>query len=177
MRANELFEAPTGFQIYCDMDGVLVDFEGGVQKIMNNPNYNIDDKNQRKDFWKLMKTMPQEEAVELWATLDWAPGGQELWKYISRFHAAILSSPGYSLRPLIEAGKMKWIKKNLRPQPSSVILTPDKYKHANKFSILIDDMPKNIIPWEEKGGVGILYKTGNYKPAIKELQDRFGFPK
>ena len=46
-----------------------------------------------------------------------------------------------------------------------------------EFAILIDDRTKNTVPWEAAGGVAILHEAGNAKKTIKELQERFGFPK
>jgi len=163
MRFCELYEAnTTGFEIYCDMDGVLVDFVGGVQKAMSDPQHDMTKKEHRNNFWKFLQMIPKEEAIAIWANFDWAPGGQELWKYISHFNPAILSAPGISSREIIEAGKIQWIKKNLNPKPSNIILSRNKGKHANQFGILIDDMKKNTDDWEANGGVGILYDTGNY---------------
>lgn len=159
------------------MDGVLVDFVGGVQKAMNDPQHDMTQKEHRNNFWKFLQTIPREEAIAIWANFDWALGGKELWKYISRFDASILSSPGISSREIIETGKMQWIKKNLRPQPSHIIFSRNKGKHANQFGILIDDKKSNIDAWEANDGIGILYEIGNYKPAIRELQERFRFPK
>ena len=178
MRFCELLETnTTGFELHIDLDGVLVDFVGGVQKVMADPQFDITDKKRRGDFWHHLKTIPRDQAIEIWANLEWAPGGRELWRYVSRFNPKILSSPGYTLRNIIETGKMKWIKDNLKPKPAGIIFTPDKHKHANQFGILIDDQQKNIVSWEERGGIGILYKTGDWRTAVNELQERFRFPK
>ena len=123
--------------------------------------------------------MSYDEAEEWWSNLPWMPGGQELWAYVSQFHPIILSSPderpGY--RDACERGKNKWVQKHLRPQPAAVIITKDKWKHANKFTILIDDRQKVLIPWEEHGGAGIQHNAPNTKATIKELITRFGFPR
>lgn len=177
MRIMELFEAQTGFQLYVDMDGVLVDFVGGASKMMGDPSFKLDSKSNKTEFWKMLHAMDPEELEMAWANFGWAPGGQEFWKFVSKFKPIILSSPGTNSREIIERGKSAWIKKNLNPSPAGVIFTKDKFKHSGKFNILIDDMNKNTIPWEEHGGNAILYKTGDSKSAIKELITRFGFPR
>lgn len=178
MLTCELTEAnTTGFEIYCDMDGVLVDFNNGVTKVMNDPEFDVLQKKHRANFWKLLNEIPEQEAIDIWANFEWVPGGKELWRYVSRFNPGILSSPGNIARDRVEKGKMLWIKKNLNPKPSKILFSVNKWKHAHQFGILIDDHDKHLIPWEEKGGVAIRYKTGDYKSAIQELQGRFGFPK
>lgn len=174
MKASEIMEAPnTGFQLFVDLDGVLCDFESGIQKLLGQYEF------EKKDIWKIIHSMPYEEAEDWWANLDWAPGGQELWSYVSKFHPTILSTPDKRprYREACERGKNRWVREHLHPKPAGVILTVDKWKHANKFSILIDDRKKVLAPWEEHGGAGILHVAGHTKNTIKELISRFGFPK
>lgn len=181
MRAFELFEASackTGFQIYIDMDGVLVDFDKGVRDLLNNPSFKLGKKN-AEQLWSAVSKMDPEDVKEVWASFDWAPGGKQLWNYVSKHDATVLSSPGNQSRDLIEAGKWEWIRRNMNPQPKKVILEPDKWKYASNCNILIDDSQRKLVPWEEHGGPTIPYKAGrdNYTKVIKKLQTRFGFPR
>ncbi len=170
----ELFEASTGFQLFVDMDGVLVDFDGGVDTLgaIAGP------RDGYSDFWKILHGLGPEEVENWWANLGWAPGGQILWNFVKKYDPTILSSPDISpgFQEACEAGKKRWIKKNLNPFPP-FIFEKQKWMHASKFGILIDDTKKKLIPWEEHGGSGIFYQTGNPTSAIKELVDRFGFPR
>jgi len=108
--ANEKFP----YQIYCDMDGVLVDFEeGAVQRI----NRDIQDENvtgktidnlraalselgrgeiTKTDLSKMDKSVQLKSARSymydvlsndegFWANLPWMPGGEELWAYVSKY--------------------------------------------------------------------------------------------
>ncbi len=167
----ELFEAHPGFQLFVDLDGVLVDFEKGIRDLGYDP--------KKKDFWKVLHRMECDEAEKWWASLEWAPGGQELWNFIKKYRPIILSSPDErpKYRQACENGKVIWVNKHLKPKPGGIIITSDKWKHATKFGILIDDYKKKLIPWEEHGGAGIHYQIGNPTAAIKELIDRFGFPR
>ncbi|KKM82484.1 hypothetical protein LCGC14_1319150 [marine sediment metagenome] len=175
MRAFELNEATQSFQLFVDMDGVLVGFQAGVQSFLGTTMITV----HNRDFWKTLHNSPEEEVKEWWANLEWAPGGKELWNYVSKFHPSILSAPDMNkkYREACEKGKIDWIQRNLRPQPTNIILQRNKEKTAHKFAILIDDKTKNTVPWEAAGGVAILHETGNAKKTIKELQERFGFPK
>ena len=175
MRAFELNEADTGFQLFVDMDGVLVGFQSGVKNLLGSNMAT----SRAGDHWKILHNFPEEEVKEWWANLEWAPGGKELWSYVSNFHPSILSAPDMNkkYREACEKGKSAWIQKNLRPQPARMIFQRDKQKNAHQFAILIDDRTKNTVPWEAAGGVAILHETGNAKKTIKELQERFGFPK
>jgi hypothetical protein len=183
MRAFEILKEASscknGFQIYVDMDGVLVDFDKGMKDLMGNPDFSLDNTRDKAELWKKVSSLDPEEAKEIWARLDWAPGGKELWRYLSKFDASILSSPGKQSRDIIEAGKWEWIRRNMNPQPRTVIFEPDKWKYAAQCHILIDDSQRKLVPWEEHGGVAIQHKAGrdDHKRIIKQLQKRFGFPR
>lgn len=179
IRMNQIIDESTitGFQIYCDMDGVLVDFVKGARDLMNDQSLEMNDKIKKRELWKIHGSMEHQEAIDWWGNLEWAPGGKELWNYIRRFNPGILSAPGKSLKNDVEQGKMHWIKTHLTPIPKPIIFANNKYQHATNFNILIDDMIKNTIPWEEAGGASILHVFGESKSTIKELQERFGFPK
>lgn len=174
----ELEQIPK-YKIYCDMDGVLVDLHRGARRITGDPVFDIDDSQTIKIFWKTIMQMTTNEVVDAWKDLPWVPGGKKLWDYIGRFNAAILSSPGTNKRAGdIAAGKKAWIQDHLSPQPSKMIFDPQKFKFADQNSILIDDKEKNIRPWIEHGGIGILHPTNSpdTESIIKKLQEEYGFP-
>jgi hypothetical protein len=72
-------------------------------------------------------------------------------------------------------GKELWVKDNLNPQPSEIIIVPaiqkQDYAKTNGISnILIDDKEETIIQWNAAGGIGILHQTGNSQLTILELK-------
>jgi len=136
------------YQVYCDMDGVLVDLIKGFRSIQ------VTNKQHAKE---VLFTYSVEDYVNFWAELDWMPGGQELWNFISSSSPIILSKPhrNNKYRPHCEIGKAEWIHRNLNPEPASMIFTMDKYKHAAKNRILIDDSKTFIKEWKDHGGIGI----------------------
>ena len=172
-------------QIYCDMDGVLVDFEQGVVDQINKDLQMIRQMEDKKNLVKIQKALDslgRDEVVladmrgksatskpvrdymygrvgndaDFWANLPWMPGGQELWSFISPYSPHILTSP---MKKGSEVGKAFWIDANLKPAPNEVHMGHDKYRWAvNKdgsFNILIDDWDKNLSPWS--------YHTGGKK--------------
>ena len=150
------------YTIYCDMDGVLVDFEKGYYNLtgVHTKQYVKGD----KDFWQ-----PIEEAgAAFWANLPWMPDGQTLWRYIKRYKPNILSAP--SQDPASKVGKEAWVKMHLKNSYKKLYL----YSRANKqlFSepnrILIDDMQQTINEWNAKGGIGIFHTSA--ANTIKELK-------
>lgn len=164
MRLHEIVQ--TGYEIFCDMDGVLTDFESSALRLTQSTEYD------KSDFWKSLHSLELDEVEKFWATMPWHPGGKKLWTFIGRYNPTVLSAPDNSrpeFREACESGKTQWIKKNLRPTPKNVIFETDKFKYAHSNSVLIDDKTKNIDPWEQAGGFGILYINPN--SAISKLKD------
>lgn len=155
-------EGKAGLQIYCDMDGVLCDFDSRFE-------YYFDmtpDDFRSKYGKKALEDKVSEAGIQFWAGMPWMPGGQQLWSVIGNRGTYILSSPGNFLSA--EEGKKLWIEKNLNPQPKGAIFKRAGQKHEVlqgktpdqiKKSILIDDYYRNILPWKEAGGIGLYYKS------------------
>lgn len=183
MRAYELTEAQgSGFKIFCDMDGVLVDFRKGVGEFMADPqygeeytvqNYVIGRGPESKVFWKklaIVDKVAPEETRAIWENLEWLPDGKKLWSYISKYDPVILSSPGKTSADIIIDGKKQWLDNHLGGVKS--IFETDKWKYAKGNAgtqhILIDDTANKINPWVEHGGIGILHTSASN--TIKELK-------
>tara|TARA_A100001015_G_C14952466_1_gene697331 strand:- start:477 stop:1055 length:579 start_codon:yes stop_codon:yes gene_type:complete len=187
------------YQIFCDMDGVLVDLVGGVDEALwedapscASENY-IKAQKEARDKLKGATLEPKhldKKSVEFvkeartflykvlmdnrrfWMKLEWLPGGKELWNYIKKYDPIILSRPT-DLQAVI--GKKKWVKDNIGLPRERVQIRYDKSPYANyngKIGILIDDFESNTSKFEGAGGRTVLYK--NTQQAIKELKS-FGF--
>lgn len=155
------------FKIYCDMDGVLTDFDKQAKSIESNI-FNLS----QKEMWKLIA----DNGIDFWTNMPWTNDGKKLWNYIKQFNAKILTAaPGLSkidpVRTNSIKGKKMWVEKNIGKQYlNNLIITTSKEKsnYADEDSILIDDREKLIKPWKTKGGIGILYKSADQ--VIRELQ-------
>ena len=126
----------------------------------SNPNKN---KHVREYMFKELK-----HNAEFWENLPWIQNGPQLWATLAPHNPNILTTPmAYGS----EIGKQAWIDKNLKPPPKKVFMSREKYLWANKNSILIDDFTKNTIPWEQKGGIALLYKANEIEKTLSRLQE------
>lgn len=187
------------YQIFCDMDGVIVDLIGGINKeiyeeapsdvsvrykqaqqkaraALNGEELKEDDVNKyHKQFKKPVRNFMYKvmnDNRRFWARLDWHPGGEQLWNYIKNYDPIILSRPT-DLQSVI--GKKKWVKDHLGLTGDKVQIRFDKTPYAeykNKIGLLIDDFESNTIPFKESGGEVILFR--DVSQAIKELE-KYGF--
>ena len=196
------------YQIYCDMDGVLVDFEGAATKSVNealsNPPEGLEslceavrgfygdsldltdikvDKRKRPTELKVLIGKLFENDVDWWANLPFLPEGQKLWTVLSKIEPSpkLLTSPmDHNGGTASAEGKIIWVRKNLNRLDNirwdeRINFSHNKYEFAeygNKPSVLIDDYPRKVDPFNEHGGFGILHK-GNSKVTIEKLVEVF----
>jgi len=167
------------YVIYCDMDGVLCDFDLGYEKLTGISTAEANTKG-KSYFWELFRKGAGKNEKDFWSNLPWQPGGRELWKAISPHTPNILSSPAidFSLPPDQQLspeynqaiqGKKEWISKNLTNVGEEIFVPAvQKATFAAPNHILIDDLEKNITAWEANGGIGILHK--NLPDTLKKLE-------
>ena len=150
------------YKIYCDMDGVLADFESGYEKLTG-----VDLKGEFQkgdDFWEPIS----KAGVGFWAGLKWMPDGQKLWNYIKPYKPDLLSAP--SREESSRIGKAVWVKYKLPGTKLILRYAKQKQELANPESILIDDRQINIDQWEAAGGIGILHTSAdNTISQLKQL--------
>lgn len=140
------------YTIYCDMDGVLVDFERGYKELTG---FYTKDHPDNNKFWQPIDA----EGPTFWANLNWMSDGVQLWNYIKKYKPFILSSPSRSNTSRI--GKEAWCKINIPGQYKELLLYPrhEKQNFSGQNRILIDDLPNTIQEWTNNGGIGILHKS------------------
>jgi 5'-nucleotidase len=151
--------------VYLDMDGVIADFFGGVERL-----YGV-------DHWKQLTS---DKTKDLRQDVIDRISGTDFFAHIPKFNTAdtliemikkftngrysILTSP---LRGDTENSgyyKKVWIGKHI-VKPDNIIVTGVKETYAVKNgvrNILIDDRPINIDKWQSKGGYGILYQANKH---------------
>ena len=161
-----IFEAQENqpqYKIYCDMDGVIVDFEGGYEDLTGK---NIRGNHVKGDaaFWQ-----PISDAGEdFWINLEWMKDGKQLWDYIKPYSPKLLSAP--SRDQSSRTGKEKWVAEHLPNVPLLLKAAEQKQLYASPKSILIDDRADNIKRWNEAGGIGIHHTSAsNTIEQLKKL--------
>ena len=169
------------YQIYCDMDGVLTDFEKRFVSLLQQegPKYyskaviaqvtrpkHFDKLEGSTEFWKFID---QHIGLEFWSEMPWMPNGRQLWDFIQPYGPKLLTSP--SRDNTSRLGKRLWVKENLSPAPEVLFRFGDaKADFANENTILIDDKPSNLRAFASKGGIAIECKDGDVSSVINELK-------
>jgi hypothetical protein len=162
MELGRLREEKTEYTIYCDLDGVLVDFDRGYQELTGITTQQADTKGVEA-FWEPLT----KAGATFWITLKWMPDGKQLWNYIKKYNPILLSAP--SREESSKLGKRVWVKRELPGVKLILKSAVRKQEYANSNSILIDDRKKNIDQWVAAGGIGIFHT--NLNDTIKQLQE------
>jgi predicted kinase len=157
-----LAEAEQQYKVYCDMDGVLVDFERGYNDLTGKKTPGVDSTYNKEDFWGAIT----KAGSKFWADLNWMPDGQQLWDYINQYNPKLLTAPSREHSSVI--GKKEWISKNIPGTPVVFRQAKDKKDLAEPNAILIDDRKDNIQQWIDAGGIGIRHTST--ESTIKQLQ-------
>jgi nicotinamide mononucleotide adenylyltransferase len=161
----EIFEGATeneSYKIYCDMDGVLVDFEKGYEDLTGR-SIKGQHVSGGPDFWDPIT----KAGASFWIKLKWMPDGKQLWEYIKPYNPVLLSAP--SREESSKIGKYVWVKREM-PGTKLILRSAErKQEFATPYSILIDDRKDNIERWKEAGGIGIYHTSA--ADTIQQLKN------
>jgi 5'(3')-deoxyribonucleotidase len=156
--------------VYVDMDGVIVNFNGGIERISGKPRdyFGSDD-----SAWSVAENYGVER---FFIDLEWLDDGKELWSYVTSnfLRVKILSAMGKrnEVDNVVYKGKMTWLRRHIPSlRESDIILVVNKHKkqeYSKPNDIMIDDTKIVIDEWISKGGIGILHT--NTRNTIKTLE-------
>ena len=144
------------------MDGVLCNFDKKFEEITEiRPELFV------QLYPKEMLFTVIDDYGTFWKELDWMPDGEELWDTVENFEPIILTTPGGNIKSC-KKQKKEWVKRHIGLVP--IKFSFHKYKYATPESVLIDDMDKNLIPWEKAGGIAIKHiSTANTITHLQEV--------
>lgn len=166
MHAKDLIKTTKNTKIYLDMDGVLADFFHEYAKLAGTPADEVGRHDYRNIPVNLREPMLDKMiGTDFFYRLPKFPSADGLvslvLKYVPTYN--ICSSPLRGDNANCEKWKRAWIKTNLSPQPSEIIITGMKERHAvnadGSPNILIDDRGQVLERWRGRGGIGIKYQA------------------
>jgi PAS domain-containing protein len=146
--AQGLEEQKQDYIIYCDMDGVIADFDARFRELAKMSPDQYEEKYGIEKFWNFIDN---EIGVRFWVGIPWMQDGKQLWEYIKKYKPTLLSAPSRNNESRL--GKRLWVKKHIPGTKLVLASRVNKQDYAKPNAILIDDRPDTIVEWENKGGV------------------------
>ena len=151
--------------VFVDLDGVLVDFVGGINRVFSLPTEFPPPKNGVPQWdWFKHHGITDEQVNDIctsdfWANLKWTLDGHEIFRIITKYikpeNIYLLTCPMPNLESA--SGKAQWVNKHLPFYNDRLIITrAPKQLLAGSNRILIDDKTENIDEFRKAGGQGIL---------------------
>ena len=147
--------------VLCDQDGVLSDFDGGVEAW-----YGFVFTHEEKKKWEYdYKAHGMKQATfwagltkEFWAGLNWTPEGVFIYEMIRQFDPVILTAPSWMASPESMPGKVEWIRSHIPEiyKDRRFAFSSRKHHFAHPGALLIDDKEENVINFREAGGRAIM---------------------
>lgn len=160
--------------VYLDMDGVQCDFFKAWSKIEGVNDYK--DIPKPEDSIKRLASQGSEFVYRFFRDLEPLRGGLSVIKWLQEHDIpyTILSAPLRYEHQASIMGKRDWLDKHHLGASESAIFASRKEKYATdsegRPNVLIDDFGKNILPWRNKGGIGIKHDPDNGQPTIDALE-------
>ena len=151
------------FKLFVDLDGVLVDFNKGVEQATGT----LPGKQAPGRMWAVIARTPA-----FYAGLDWMPDGRELWNWVLPLEPTILT--GLPRGKWAEPQKREWCRRELGE--SIEVLTCMSREKAQKAAeylkdgetpILIDDRESIAEAWQAMGGIFIQHRSA--ADSIRQL--------
>lgn len=147
--------------IFCDLDGVLVDFAKKAREVAGVvPDDQPENKSVRNAFWKAIGHHVA-KGEKFFSVMDKMSDADQLWKHITGLDVPvrICSATGHIKGAKDE--KRTWVETHLGDDvaDSAIFVRKgeDKADYATPTSLLIDDRKKVIDAWTAAGGIGILH--------------------
>lgn len=167
-------DQPLLVQIYCDMDGVLVDMEDGFKKLSNGLSpKEYEAQNGKSSFWKLINRNPN-----FWIDLEPTPDYKVLWNYIHtnfKEPKPVILSAGQGAKVVQQ--KTDWIRQYVDTSVQVIIASAGPKKPEYTLNVpgrvthvLVDDTQKNIDAWNNKSEHHIAILHTDAANSIKQLE-------
>jgi hypothetical protein len=151
-------------QLFLDCDGVLADFDRGVERVLGARPKAFIARHGLPEFWRRLA-----RHKDFYATLPLMPDARELFDAVAPLNPVILT--GCPRGGWAEGQKERWAAEHFPGTPIITCMAANKRRHCGKGDVLIDDTDRYRPLWEEAGGTFIHHT--NARSTIARLRRIF----
>lgn len=149
-------------RLFLDLDGVLADFDRGVQAVTGRRPEELP----RKAMWVALARAP-----DFFETLELMEDAEALWRFCAPYRPTILT--GLPLGSWAPEQKRRWVARVLGAHvPVITCMSRDKPRWSGPGHVLVDDRAPAREGWERQGGVFVHHVSA--ERSIAALR-RLGF--
>ena len=147
-------------RLFLDADGVLADFDHGVQQLLGMKPKAYIARHGRGAFWKRLAN-----AKNFYGSLPQMPDAQILFGAVKHLSPTILT--GLPLGRWAAPQKVEWAAEHFPGVPIITCMAADKHKHMHRGDVLVDDREKHRAAYEAAGVVFVHHS--NAEDSLRQL--------
>jgi hypothetical protein len=138
-------------QLFCDLDGVLADFDGHYEATFG---VRLDKKGGNNHVWPNLS-----RSKDFYLGIPLMPDANMIWARIEHHRPIILTGiPRVTTVPEAADNKKEWVRRYISSEAKVICcMSYEKCLHAEPGDVLIDDRIKYKKRWEDAGGVWIAH--------------------
>jgi len=149
-------------RLFLDCDGVLADFDTRASELFGMPPRQFEARYGAKRFWDRIAGHE-----DFFHELPLMPGARELWDAVAHLRPVILT--GLPRGGWAAPQKMRWAARHFPGARMITTMARAKRDHMESpGDVLVDDLSKYRVLWEEAGGVFVHHR--NAKDTLAELE-------
>jgi hypothetical protein len=138
--------------LFLDCDGVLADFDKGVEDLLGMSPADFQKRHSLGEFWRRLARAPN-----FYGTLDEMPDAQQLFGAVKHLKPTILT--GLPLGKWAAPQKEEWAAAHFPGVPIITTMAREKHLHMQPGDVLVDDRLNHRALWEGAGGTFVHHKT------------------
>ena len=151
-------EPPHPGPLFLDLDGVLADFDRGVETVTGRRPEELP----LKTMWAALARAPR-----FFETLEMMHDAEALWRFCAPHRPTILT--GLPMGAWAPEQKKRWVARMLGAHvPVVACMARDKPRWSGPGHVLVDDRDKHRHLWEANGGIFVHHKSA--AASIAELK-------
>ena len=151
-------------RLFLDADGVLADFDSGVENLLKAKPDEFIAKHGQREFWRRLARAP-----EFYARLPEMPEARRLFDAVKHLKPTILT--GLPLGNWAAPQKVAWAAEHFPGVPVITCMARDKHKHMEPGDVLVDDRENHRQAYEADGVLFVHHKDA--ADSIRQLAEIF----